>query len=95
MGISTIDHPIDIKKLLEPGKPLIAPPDCLKDLQQYDCHAIKPAQTLKFNDWSVTGIAAYNPDKQFHPKNNYHELPGCRPGGAKDQTKACGSNSFW
>ncbi|MEW6712188.1 MAG: MBL fold metallo-hydrolase [Candidatus Riflebacteria bacterium] len=66
------DHlsPDDIKKLLEPGKPLIAPPDCLKDLQQYDCHAIKPDQTLIFADWSVTGIAAYNPDKEFHPKNN-------------------------
>lgn len=61
----------DIKKALPTGKPVVAPPDCLADLQhEYDCHPISPGMTVEFADFKITATPAYNPKKDFHPRNN-------------------------
>jgi L-ascorbate metabolism protein UlaG (beta-lactamase superfamily) len=61
----------DIKRALPTGKSVVAPPDCLTDLQQeYDCHPISPGMNVEFENFNVTATPAYNPKKDFHPRNN-------------------------
>lgn len=61
----------DIKKALPIGKPVVAPPDCLTELQhEYDCRPISPGMTVEFANFKVTATPAYNPQKDFHPRNN-------------------------
>ena len=57
----------DIGKVSGPGTTFIAPPDVV---QQYGKgEPIAPGQTIELAGVPVTGVAAYNPSKQFHPKS--------------------------
>lgn len=61
----------DVKKALPTGRPVVAPPDCLVDLQQsYDCRPISPGKSIRVEKIGITATPAYNPHKDFHPRNN-------------------------
>lgn len=63
------DHyqPGDIGKVSGPGTTLIAPPDVVQKYGKGE--PIAPGQTIELAGVPVTGVAAYNPNKQFHPKS--------------------------
>ncbi|MBN2138718.1 MAG: MBL fold metallo-hydrolase [Sedimentisphaerales bacterium] len=68
---SHADHysPEDVNKVSAPGAVLIAPNDVIGKA----CgggQAIMPGLTVEFGGVVVKGVAAYNPNKQFHPKAN-------------------------
>ena len=64
------DHysPEDVKKVSGPGTKLVASNDVV--VQAGGGQAIMPGMTLEFEGVRVSGVAAYNPNKQFHPKSN-------------------------
>ena len=64
------DHysPTDIAKVSNPETQFIGPSDVV---QQYGSgQVILPAQTIDFNEVSITAVAAYNTNKTNHPKAN-------------------------
>ncbi len=67
---SHYDHfsPEDIKKVSNSDTKLIAPADVIA--KQKKGVTIIPGQTIEINDIKVQGVPAYNPQKQFHPKQN-------------------------
>jgi L-ascorbate metabolism protein UlaG (beta-lactamase superfamily) len=64
------DHysPEDIAKVSGPDTKLIASPDVIA--KEKTGQAIMPGMTIDFPNVRVKGVAAYNPDKDFHPKTN-------------------------
>jgi len=58
----------DVAKVSHPQTTLISTPDVI-DQCSYG-QTISPGQTIELPAVSITAVAAYNPDKQFHPKNN-------------------------
>lgn len=56
----------DVRKVWGPGTRLIAPADVVG--QEGRGEVIEPGQTIEADNVSITGVASYNPDKQFHPK---------------------------
>jgi len=62
------DHysPDDIKKVSGPDTKLIASSDVI--LKEKTGEAIAPGMTIQMDNVQVTGVASYNPNKQFHPK---------------------------
>ena len=58
----------DIAKSAGNDTELIASADVVQ--QQGTGRTITPGQTINSGDISITGVAAYNPAKQFHPKKN-------------------------
>ena len=58
----------DIGKVSGTDTKLIASADVIK--QYGKGQAITPGQTIEINGVKVTGVPAYNPGKQFHPKSN-------------------------
>ncbi len=58
----------DIDRLLNPRTELVGPPDVIS--QRGAGWALSPAQTLDLDRACVTGVRAYNPAKNFHPKEN-------------------------
>jgi len=67
---SHYDHysPDDIARVSGPDTKLVAPPDVVA--KQKAGEAILPGLTVELENVRLTGVAAYNPDKQFHPKGN-------------------------
>lgn len=58
----------DVKKVWKEGAKLIASGDVVK--QENRGEALRPGQTIEAGDVNVTGVAAYNLAKKFHPKGN-------------------------
>ncbi|MBI9019365.1 MAG: MBL fold metallo-hydrolase [Phycisphaerae bacterium] len=58
----------DIEKISKDGTSLIGSADVIA--KQGNGHAIKPGKALDLNGITVTAVAAYNPDKDFHPMTN-------------------------
>ena len=56
----------DIAKVCGPNTKLIASSDVVA--KEGKGEAIKPGQTIKVDGICVNGVASYNPNKQFHPK---------------------------
>ena len=67
---SHYDHfsPEDIEKVSHSDTELIAPADVIA--KQKNGVVIIPGQNIEINDIKVQGVPAYNPQKQFHPKQN-------------------------
>ena len=67
---SHYDHysPEDIAKISTPETQLLAPADVID--QHGSGRPFPPGQTFDWDCLSVTAVAAYNLDKQFHPKEN-------------------------
>ncbi len=67
---SHYDHysPQDIARVSGPNTKLIAPPDVVA--RQKGGEAITNGLTIELESARVVGVAAYNPNKQFHPKSN-------------------------
>jgi L-ascorbate metabolism protein UlaG (beta-lactamase superfamily) len=59
----------DIEKVSNSDTRIIGPADVIKSLGRGE--KIKPGQTLTFPTLTITAVAAYNPDKPFHPKSNH------------------------
>jgi L-ascorbate metabolism protein UlaG (beta-lactamase superfamily) len=64
------DHysPQDIAKVSGPQTKLIASPDVIA--KQNGGEAILDGLTIELGNARLVGVAAYNPNKQFHPKSN-------------------------
>ncbi len=62
------DHysPQDIAKVSGPNTKLVAPPDVIG--KQKGGEAITNGLTIELENARLVGVAAYNPNKQFHPK---------------------------
>ena len=60
----------DIKKSIKKGGKILAPKDCLKELEGYDFIAVKPNQKIELEGVTIETVPAYNPEKEFHPKAN-------------------------
>jgi L-ascorbate metabolism protein UlaG (beta-lactamase superfamily) len=58
----------DLAKVSAPQTKLIAAADVVGEAGKGQ--ALKPGQTLEAGQVKVTGVAAYNPAKKFHPKAN-------------------------
>ncbi|MBN2593566.1 MAG: MBL fold metallo-hydrolase [Sedimentisphaerales bacterium] len=58
----------DIAKVSGPDTKLVASADVIA--KEKAGLAITPGQTIEIGSVRVTGVAAYNPNKQFHPKSN-------------------------
>jgi L-ascorbate metabolism protein UlaG (beta-lactamase superfamily) len=58
----------DIAKVSGHDTKLIAPGDVVKQLKKGE--VLKPGQSIDVNGIKITGVPAYNPAKQFHPKSN-------------------------
>lgn len=58
----------DVKKVSGADTKLIASADVVR--QEGEGQAIRPGETIEAGGVRVTGVAAYNPSKQFHPKAN-------------------------
>ena len=67
---SHYDHysPQDIANVSGPNTKLIAPPDVIA--KQKGGEAITNGLIIELESARVTGVAAYNPSKQFHPKSS-------------------------
>ncbi|MFC1635480.1 MBL fold metallo-hydrolase [Planctomycetota bacterium] len=64
------DHysPEDIEKVSGPDTKLMASPDVMA--KEKAGEVIMPGLTVELDTARVIGVAAYNPDKDFHPKTN-------------------------
>lgn len=61
----------DIEKIADSNTLIIAPPDCKNSLSTLrNIKTIAPGEKIEIEDLTVEAIAAYNINKQFHPKNN-------------------------
>ncbi|MBN2210121.1 MAG: MBL fold metallo-hydrolase [Sedimentisphaerales bacterium] len=58
----------DISKVARPDTDIIAPADVIKKLGRGQ--VIEPNHTLTVHGLTITATAAYNPAKQFHPRDN-------------------------
>ena len=67
---SHYDHysPQDIAGVSEPDTKLVAPTDVIA--KQNSGEAIMNGLTIELENVRLTGVAAYNPNKQFHPRAN-------------------------
>jgi L-ascorbate metabolism protein UlaG (beta-lactamase superfamily) len=67
---SHYDHysPDDIAKVSGADAKIIASADVIA--KKKAGQAITPGQTIELGSVRVTGVASYNPNKQFHPKSN-------------------------
>ncbi|MBN2314831.1 MAG: MBL fold metallo-hydrolase [Sedimentisphaerales bacterium] len=67
---SHYDHysPDDIAKVSGPDTKLIASPDVIAKEKKGE--SIMSGIIVKLDGVNLTGVAAYNPDKDFHPKSN-------------------------
>ena len=63
----------DIRKLFKPDAIIVCPPDCiskLKGLEVRNLHIVRPGDSLVLPSYKVDIVAAYNKNKDFHPKQN-------------------------
>ena len=69
---SHYDHfsPEDFAKLAKEETVFVAPESMRKEAEGMNCVFLKPGETKEIAGFSVEGIRAYNPAKQFHPKEN-------------------------
>jgi L-ascorbate metabolism protein UlaG (beta-lactamase superfamily) len=58
----------DVDKVSGPNTEIVGPGDVIA--KEGKGQTIKPGQTVKAGGVSVSGVASYNPSKQFHPKAN-------------------------
>jgi L-ascorbate metabolism protein UlaG (beta-lactamase superfamily) len=58
----------DIDKVSKPDTNIFAPSDVIEKVGKGQ--VLKPGDTITKGDVKVTGVPAYNPSKQFHPKSN-------------------------
>jgi len=58
----------DIAKVAQPDTDVIAPADVIRQFGRG--RTIAPNHTITLHGVTITGIAAYNPHKQFHPRDN-------------------------
>ena len=67
---SHFDHfsPEDIEKISNADTKLIASSDIIAE--QKKGQAFVPGQTIEIDGIKIQGVPAYNPQKQFHPKEN-------------------------
>jgi L-ascorbate metabolism protein UlaG (beta-lactamase superfamily) len=64
------DHysPEDLAKVSDPNTKLIASPDVMA--KEKAGEVMMPGLTIELENARVIGVAAYNPNKEFHPKTN-------------------------
>jgi len=63
----------DIEQVISPETTVLCPPDCSSKLSKFKMKILKtmePGDVFEEQGISVTGVAAYNPDKPFHPRDN-------------------------
>jgi len=63
----------DIRKLFKPDTIIVCPPDCiskLKGMEVRNLHIVRPGDSLVLPSYKVDIVAAYNKNKDFHPKQN-------------------------
>lgn len=66
------DHcsPPDIEKIAKPETIIIATQGCVSKLKGYTVKTLKPGESTNVNGINIEAVAAYNINKQFHPKSN-------------------------
>ena len=57
----------DVHKISRPDTVLVGPPDVVREAGG-GAVALSPGQTIEAAGWKVTGVAAYNIGKKFHPQ---------------------------
>lgn len=71
---SHFDHcsPEDIARLIYTDTEILATPDCEPELKELckKIHLAEPNKTYEIQGIKIKTIPAYNPDKQFHPRQN-------------------------
>jgi L-ascorbate metabolism protein UlaG (beta-lactamase superfamily) len=67
-GHSDHHSPEDVARVSGPHTKLVASNDVIR--KEKKGQAIKPGEKIDLNGVTVTGVPAYNPIKQFHPKAN-------------------------
>jgi len=63
----------DIAKIVTSETVILAPPDCLSKLRQFEnvkLKMVEPNSIFNINDIKIKTVPAYNINKQFHPKAN-------------------------
>ncbi|MBU0979818.1 MAG: MBL fold metallo-hydrolase [Nanoarchaeota archaeon] len=63
----------DIKKISTAETLIFAPPDCqskLSDVKARGVTLVEPGKKIKVNNMMIETVAAYNTNKDFHPKEN-------------------------
>jgi L-ascorbate metabolism protein UlaG (beta-lactamase superfamily) len=60
----------DIEKISAPGVQIVCSRDCAPKLPANAVKAVGPGETVKSGAAMIRTVRAYNPDKQFHPKQN-------------------------
>ena len=58
----------DVSKVAAEGTKIVGPSDVAS--QQKNGHALGLAESVEINGVRISGVASYNPAKQFHPKGN-------------------------
>ena len=62
----------DIQKIIKNGTKIIVPPDCqskITKMENVEMQVVEPNDEIKIGNIIINTIPAYNPKKQFHPKN--------------------------
>lgn len=69
---SHYDHlsPDDINKISHPGTQIIGSADCAPQLKRHPFRAVSPDETIHFGTIVIRTTRAYNPHKEFHPREN-------------------------
>lgn len=69
---SHYDHlsPDDIAKISRPETQIIGSADCAPQLKNRFFRAVAPDETVRFGTIVIRTTRAYNPHKQFHPREN-------------------------
>ncbi len=63
----------DIKKIIKPETIIVTVPDCqskLSGLEIANVTLVRPGDKVNVQGTEIEAVAAYNKDKQFHPKEN-------------------------
>ncbi len=65
----------DLRKVCDVSTELVCPPDCQSKImaskvQCKNVHLVTPGTTLTIGDVQIEIVAAYNTNKNFHPKDN-------------------------
>jgi len=58
----------DIAKVAGPDAKIVGPQDVIR--QYGGGQVLEPGQSIEFDGLRITGVASYNPGKQFHPRSN-------------------------
>ncbi len=63
----------DIEQIITPKTAVVCPPDCQSKLAKFkigSLHVLSPNDVITVEGIRISGVAAYNKHKQFHPSKN-------------------------